>query len=121
MEYTNYDNATQEQLHQVENIIQREIYCNQSLLVEELLKKEILPYDEIINCGAFKGGFDEESEAQEIFEWYCVSHWLAEELKEVREPVLMNEFGCWWGRTTTGGAIVLDSTFWNILFNKKGD
>lgn len=55
-----------------------------------------------------------DSEAQEIFEWWAVTKWLADELMEIGEPVLVNDYGNWWGRTCTGQAIILDGTIQQI-------
>lgn len=52
-----------------------------------------------------------DSEAQEIFEWWSVTSWLAEKLLELGETVLVNDYGQWWGRTCTGQNIILDGTF----------
>jgi len=52
---------------------------------------------------------DREELAQEIFEWWVVDEWMAQKLIDQGEPVLKNDYGYWWGRTTTGQAISLDS------------
>lgn len=131
-----YGNATQEQQKHIENFISREIYCNQTLLVDDLLGKDILSYDEIENlypkicqncevefendrcpgCGRYQS-----DNQQEIFEWYCVSDWLAKKLAGLGEPVLFSDYGTWWGRTCTGQAIYLDPTVWDVVFNYKKD
>lgn len=46
----------------------------------------------------------------EIFEWWLVTDFLAFQLRGIGEPVLDNEYGCWWGRTCTGQSILLDGT-----------
>lgn len=55
-----------------------------------------------------------DSEGQEIFEWWIVSSFLYGKLKEKGHPVL--EFGnnCYWGRCTTGQAILLDGIITEI-------
>ena len=60
-----------------------------------------------------------DSEAQEIFEWWSVTSWLAEKLLELGEPVLVNDYGQWWGRTCTGQNIILDGTFQNLAISLK--
>lgn len=60
-----------------------------------------------------------DSEAQEIFEWWSVTSWLAEKLLELGEPVLMNDYGQWWGRTCTGQNIILDGTFQKLARNLR--
>lgn len=54
-----------------------------------------------------------ESEAQEIFEWWAVTNWLMEKLKEKGQPVI-DAYPCLWGRTTTGQAILLDGVISDI-------
>ena len=47
-----------------------------------------------------------ESEAQEVYEWYLVSGYLADKLQEKGNPIIESENI--WGRCTTGQAILLD-------------
>ena len=57
------------------------------------------------------------AEAQEIYEWYLISPWLARQLRELNEPILELYEGygsIWWGRTCTGQGIALDPTFYEI-------
>lgn len=61
---------------------------------------------------AYDSGF--EPQPHEIFEWWAVTPWLANELKEFDQPVLSNDFGDWWGRTCTGQAIILDGILQKI-------
>jgi hypothetical protein len=37
-----------------------------------------------------------------LHEWWRVSNELAEDLIDQHQPVLINEFGCWWGYEMTG-------------------
>ena len=65
-------------------------------------------------CGA---RFEEEpeSEPQEIYEYWIVSSWLGEKLRQAGEPVLERSCSGWiWGRTCTGQAIYLDSVIRDI-------
>ena len=50
-----------------------------------------------------------EPQPQEILEWWVVTTWMADKLKEQGEPILENEWGVWWGRTCSGQAILLDN------------
>ena len=44
----------------------------------------------------------------EVLEWWLVTPWLAERLKEQGE-IIIEELGCrWWGRLTSGQAIYMD-------------
>lgn len=54
-----------------------------------------------------------ESEPQEIYEWWIVSEYLAEKLKEKGEPILTDN-RYYWGRTTTGQAILMDGVISEI-------
>lgn len=57
---------------------------------------------------------DIESEDQEIFEWWAVSSFLFDKLKEFGYPVV-DAGSCYvWGRTTTGQAILLDGVITRI-------
>ena len=51
---------------------------------------------------------DDGADCQEIFEWWIVSKYLYRKLKEKDEPVLEWGNNYYWGRTTTGQAILLD-------------
>jgi hypothetical protein len=49
-----------------------------------------------------------EQEPQDVFEWWIVSDYLAEKLKERGEVIASDGWNSIWGRTTTGQAILLD-------------
>ena len=50
----------------------------------------------------------------EVFEWWLVSPYLAEELKEQGE-VVIDALDChWWGRTTSGQAVYMDAAIQEI-------
>ena len=55
-----------------------------------------------------------DQEPQEIFEWWIVTAFLYSKLKEKGEPVLEWGNNCYWGRTTTGQAILLDGVISSI-------
>lgn len=58
---------------------------------------------------------DEEGEPVDIFEYWSVSQWLAEQLKDRNEPVVTDFYGFpVWGRTTTGQAIKMDHVIRDI-------
>jgi len=47
-------------------------------------------------------------EYKEVFEWWLISNYLANKLKGYCQ-VIFEDYGCtWWGRCTTGQAILLD-------------
>lgn len=54
---------------------------------------------------------------KDIMEWWAIDEWLAEKLEELDEPVLIFEGNYWWGRTTSGQAIKMDSVFETIYNN----
>ena len=120
----------------VESLVAREVYANQSSLIEEALRQQLFTVDDIQNMyrpfdgrlinpstcykckvefacldsetGECVSCFEAHQEPQEIFEWWLVSPWLGKKLMVEGEPVLENKYGMWWGRTTTGQAISMD-------------
>jgi len=95
--------------------VKREVFDNQSMLIELLFTKEIFEWEDVRNAYECYAG---EYEAKEIFEWWIISEHLAEKLKDLGEPILENDYGTWWGRTCTGQAIMLDSVIRKIVFVK---
>jgi hypothetical protein len=56
------------------------------------------------------------AEPQEVFEWWVINDtFLADDLRNLGEPILDNGYGRWWGRGSTGQSIALDPTFWVIF------
>ena len=51
---------------------------------------------------------DKEQSPQEIYEWWRVSYYLYDKLRDYGEPVLEGPNGYYWGRCCTGQAILLD-------------
>lgn len=47
-------------------------------------------------------------ESKEIYEWYVVSNYLGEKLEKKGEPTINDGYTTYWGRTTSGQAILLD-------------
>jgi hypothetical protein len=116
--------------------VEEEVYMCQSMLVEEALKRVFFSWDDVDNlyrsfdgkllspeacesCGQqaecldsetheCKKCFEDSSQAQEIYEWWIVSDWLVIMLRKAGEPILNNDYGTWWGRCSTGQAILLD-------------
>lgn len=60
-----------------------------------------------------------EAEPQEIYEYWIVSSWLGEKLREKGEPVLARGGGWIWGRTCTGQAILLDHVISEICYDME--
>ena len=67
------------------------------------------------HCGAIHGE-EPETEPQEIYEYWIVSPWLGEKLKDKGEPILERWGGWIWGRTCTGQAILLDNVISEICY-----
>lgn len=55
---------------------------------------------------------------REIFEWIFISEWLARQLLKQNLPVIMNEYGNWWGRTTTDVSYEYDPVLKEIAKEK---
>ena len=77
-----------------QQIVDREILYEQSLVLNELIRVNDSLWDKIENS----------NELDEVFEWWLVTPYMADLLKENRE-VIFSDYDCyWWGRTTTGQA-----------------
>jgi len=125
------------------NFVDQEVYACQSSLVEEALKKEFFSWDDVTNlyrpydgkiqtdrdfcnsCGEPAESLDRETgecrecyednrQAQDIYEWWIVSGWLEVMLRKHGESILSNTYGNWWGRGATGQAIFLDGVIREI-------
>ena len=112
--------------------IQREVLTCFSYEIDELLKKEVLSYDDIDNLYLdpekyYKDyGYEtaEEYEEsgenyQEPYEWWIVTEWLWKKLRDKNEPVLEWGNNYYWGRTCTGQAILLDNVISEITSEMK--
>lgn len=116
--------------------VEQEIYACQSTLVEEAFKKQLFTVDDIENMyrpfdgklikpsvcyrckreyhcldsetGECETCFEDNQMPQEIFEWWLISPWFSKRLLLEGQPILDNDYGVWWGRCTTGQAIILD-------------
>ena len=85
-------------------ITDRLILDNQNLVVEELMKHDESIFDSLQN-------FDDSSE---VMEWWLVTPYMAELLKEKGE-VILSDYDCyWWGRTTSGQALYMDGVIQEI-------
>ena len=87
-----------------QQITDRLILDNQNLVIEELIKHDESLWEELQNL-------DENSE---IMEWWLVTPYMAELLKEKGE-VILSDYGCyWWGRQTSGQALYMDGVIQEI-------
>jgi hypothetical protein len=98
-------------------LVDREGVYRQTSLVELCILKEDdgTIFEKISNLYYVPEGNDpEDTEMKEIFEWWLVSDWFAEQLEEKGQPIL-DAFDCkWWGRCTTGQAIYMDGVIREI-------
>ena len=129
-----YNKKDLEPIRQEKNriLINREVYSCFSYAMTELYEKELINFEDIENLYYtdeqikenyqydLKGLNEEETEEfiknirdrgediQEIYEYWIVSEWFFDKLKELKEPIV--EWGGLyiWGRTTTGQSIALD-------------
>ena len=89
----------------------REVYLNQTFIVERLMQIGDITIDDIENY----------PEDKEIFAWWLVSGWLLEQLKAHNQPILETDYGNWWGRVTYGGLIADDTVIREIYLENYGD
>lgn len=69
---------------------------------------------ELIAAGKLDEAYVYPFNGEEVLEWWLVTPWLAARLKEQGE-IVIEEYGCrWWGRTTSGQAIYMDSVIQEI-------
>ena len=85
-------------------ITDRLILDNQNLVVEELMKHDESLWEELQNF----------NDSSEVMEWWLVTPYMAELLKEKGE-VILSDYDCyWWGRTTSGQALYMDGVIQEI-------
>lgn len=120
-----------------QNFINEHIYINQSYLVDELFKKEIIHYDDIHNLYFSDEQLIENSgltckenlqhlrdnceDQQEIYEYWVCSNWLIDQLKKLNQPILETDYETWWGRTCTGQSICLDYVIQRLAYKWSND
>ena len=81
-----------------QQIVKDLILDNQNLVIEELMKHDECLWDELEN-------FDEDTD---VLEWWLVTPYMADMLKNNGEVILAAYDCYWWGRTTTGQALYMD-------------
>ncbi len=92
-----------------DRLVTAEVYCVQDSLVNQCFDIGMFEYDDIVNM------YDKNDEPQEIMQWVAISDWLGHKLREQGEPVLRNDVGTWWGRTTYGQSISMDTVIEDIV------
>ena len=82
---------------------------------------DILDGDKPYKCSFCGSRFHDEPEAemQGIYEYYIVTDWLGEKLRDRGEPVFERYLGWIWGRTCTGQAIALDGVISDICYDME--
>jgi len=136
-----------DQYIQIDAFVHREVLMRASQLIEDLLKASMngdkvfggVELDNIENLyitdettakdygyASLEAMQEAGEDRQEIFEWWFVSQWLYEQLREADEPVIDSEYGYLWGRTCSGQAISLDGVIERIYAKmmsgqRKGD
>ena len=81
-----------------QQIADRLILDNQNLLIEELMKHDDSIWDSLQN-------FNENSE---VLEWWLVTPYMADMLKNNGEVILAAYDCYWWGRQTSGQGLSMD-------------
>ena len=85
-----------------QRIVENCVLKNQSTVVEEMIQANLISLEYL------------DLFADEVLEWWLIDSWLAERLRQEGE-VVIEEYGCyWWGRSTSGQAICLDSVIQKI-------
>ena len=141
-EYFNLDNGIVQDI--TRKFIQNHIYRNQTALVITLQEKNVygFHFDDIENLYMsdqeilnYMGSYDEDMSDQEIIdevrnngedineilEWYLVSDWFLDRLREINEPVIDNDYAEYWGRCSTGQSIYLDHNIQELAYEWASD
>ena len=85
-----------------QQIVQNCVLKNQSTVVEEMIQANLISLEYL------------DLFTDEVLEWWLIDSWLAERLQEEGEVVIEEYGGYWWGRSTSGQAIYLDSVIQKI-------
>lgn len=73
--------------------------------------------EELIQAGKIDEEYLYPFNGEEVLEWWLVTSWLADRLREQGE-IIIDELGChWWGRTSSGQAIYMDHVIEQICEN----
>ena len=105
-ELDTYKEKIQEKIDELESDVERENRIEGSSKSEKDATEWQEHLDELENL---------ESEPQEIYEWWLISDWLKEKLLAEGEPIIDNDLGTWWGRTSSGQQIVADGIIQKIV------
>jgi len=58
---------------------------------------------------------------KEPLEWYLVSEWFLDRIKEMNEPYIENSYGTYWGRQCSGQSIYLDYNIQELAYHHAYD
>ena len=58
---------------------------------------------------------------KEPLEWYLVSEWFLDRIKEINEPYIENSYGTYWGRQCSGQSIYLDYNIQELAYHHAYD
>ena len=133
-----FEKVDQSTLQQITaDLVKREVYACQSMLVSELFEKQIIDFDNYENFymsdemikkyhnvkteEEIQEIRDNAEDTQEIFEHWVCSEWFIQQLKKIGEPILETDFETWWGRTCTGQAICLDYNIQKLAYDFSYD
>ena len=93
-----------------DNIVNNHIMCSINLT----MKKELLENPDLITESKNYDLYIDKEEELEIYEYWAVSEWLAEQLEEQGEIIFEYLDFNVWGRQYTGQAIKMDEVIENI-------
>ena len=105
---TDYNSTTNQEIKS--KFVQREVLMCFSYEMSQILKASLdCGHSDLPTWEDIENVYDEETdEYQEIFEWWIITEYLYDKLKEKGQPVLEWSNSYYWGRCTTGQAILLD-------------
>ena len=84
-------------------LVERHVLHNQTMVVSELIRSGVMP-DENFSDAWF-----------EVLEWWLITPYLARLLCR-KDELVIEDYAChWWGRTTSGQAIYMDSVIADIV------
>ncbi len=55
------------------------------------------------------------------YEWYLVSQWFLDRIKEINEPYIENSYGTYWGRQCSGQSIYFDYNIQQLAYHHAYD
>jgi hypothetical protein len=107
---TNPQNVSTLNEEERERLVKREVLCNASCLVQDLMGQEKYWED----LAELFGQEDEDGNVPEVFEYWIITPWLGEKLKAHGELVTKFLDLTIWGRQTTGQRIYIDGVIGDI-------